>query len=69
MIVAAAALSTTNDPDAPPPYELDFYTAEANAAYWETRPVAVLKRGLVIGEICVSPVEKEPSFACSLACF
>ena len=44
----ASALSPS-DPDAPPPYELDDYTAEANAAYWETRPVAVLKRGLVIG--------------------
>ena len=48
-IVKAAAALSPSDPDAPPPYELEDYTPEANAEYWETRPVSVLKRGLVIG--------------------
>ena len=48
-MIASAALSS-EDRDAPPPYELEGYTAEANAEYWERRPVAVLKRGLVIGK-------------------
>ena len=51
MIATAAAALSPSDPDAPPPYELDDYTAEANAEYWETRPVSVLKRGLVIGAL------------------
>jgi hypothetical protein len=48
-IASVAALPDADDPDAPPPYELDDYTPEANAEYWERRPVSVLKRGLVIG--------------------
>lgn len=68
MIVVAAAATLSNDPDAPPPYELDDYTAEANAAYWETRPVAVLKRGLIIGtRVVLFLVEKESRWENRLA--